>query len=153
MELHGTSLWYRVFMGSDALLGGRWQLPHTPPPPTESPWSFVRSQCTKTLRYIFIIDAAQCYTHLNSLFLRSLSGNGALPITAQGYIFSCTNIIWVEFIAQFSCNILYLAYFVWRSASVKPRTFGRWRDALRRFLGWVSSARCIMHLMCSLPRL
>ncbi|KIM90059.1 hypothetical protein PILCRDRAFT_812871 [Piloderma croceum F 1598] len=136
---------YWAFCLQNAMRGIGWNymLPHTPPPPTASRWSFVRSQCTRTLRYIFILDGAQCYMHLNPLFSRSLSGSGALPITAQGYVFSCANIIaymgriYCSFQLQYSLLSVLCVAIGFYEAKDFPPVFGRWRDAytLRRFWG------------------
>lgn len=122
-------------------IGWNYKLPHTPPSTNEPRWSFVRRRFARMLRYMIIIDAADSYVHLNPLF--SLTGDAALPITAQGYGFRCLNI--VAYFGQ-----VFLRLQIWYNAmsalsvaiglnKVKhcPSLFGQWRDAytLRRFWG------------------
>ena len=45
----------------------------------------------KALGFFFLVDLTQSYIHSNPIF--SLTGDDILPITAQGYVLRCVNIV------------------------------------------------------------
>jgi hypothetical protein len=130
------------------------QIPHIPPCSNASRRRYVLSQSIKTLQYFLCIDTAQSYMHLNPLFSSSLSIQGPLPLTAQGRVFCCVNII--AWIGRAYCmvqlqytllSILCVAIGFYDVQDFPPLyQVGSWRDAytLRRFWGSVFLvSRCL----------
>jgi len=95
----------------------------------------------KAVGFFFLLDLAQSYVHSNPLF--SLTGDDVLPITAQGYVLRCANIIAWAAVPYTQLNIQYnlLASLAVAVCFLEPKywtpVYGSLIDAytLRRFWG------------------
>ena len=117
------------------------------------------SQSLRALQYFLTIDAAQSYICLNPLFSSSLSVSGALPVTAQGYVFRCVNII--AWMGKAYCSIrlqhtllgIICVAIGFYDPKDFPPLFGRWREActLRQFWGSVSLSIILPLVLIAAP--
>lgn len=71
------------------------KIPHIQMVNTSSRSTFFKTVLQRSIVYYVLLDMCQAYMHLNPLFSMA-TGPSAPPMTAQGYLLTCANVIaWV----------------------------------------------------------
>ncbi|KAH7870920.1 membrane bound O-acyl transferase family-domain-containing protein [Lentinula edodes] len=134
-------LWSLCIVHSPRGIGWNYQVSNVPPRPlSTSKWTFIRSRLVQIIRFYLIMDLAQSYIHMNSLFTDPPPN---ATITSQGWLLQIiSGAAWMTTpYAGMSMQYLIFAVFSvglgFSSPEDWPDTFGTWKHAytVRNFWG------------------
>ncbi|TFK62057.1 hypothetical protein BDN72DRAFT_827867 [Pluteus cervinus] len=133
-------------------VGWNTEVANLPPRPTTGRWRFVLDSLLRAAWLLFLLALAQLYFHTNPIF--SLSGQAAVSVKSQGYLWRCINVFVAGAQAYGIMNLPYsllCAFLVALGISEPkhcPNLFGSWADSytVRRFWGrtWHQTMRRFM---------
>ncbi|KAJ4481970.1 membrane bound O-acyl transferase family-domain-containing protein [Lentinula aciculospora] len=134
-------LWSWCIVHSPRGIGWNYQVSNIPPRPLPTPkWTFIRSRLLQVVQFYLLMDVAQSYIHMNTLFTRPPPN---ATITSQGWLLQMiSGAAWMT-TPYAGMSMQYLLFAVvsvglgFSDPEEWPDTFGTWKHAytVRNFWG------------------